>query len=56
METVAQDLLESMQFMVDHMVGNAEGKTLVVEVAAANDGLGIVEDQKPADVLMVGGE
>ncbi|CAA7614149.1 XRE family transcriptional regulator [Candidatus Terasakiella magnetica] len=33
MGTVAQDLLESMQFMVDHMEGNAEGKTHVVQVA-----------------------
>jgi putative transcriptional regulator len=33
MGTVGQDLLESMQFMVDHMEGKAEGKTHVVAVA-----------------------
>ena len=33
MGTVAQDLLDSMQFMVDHMEGKAESKTHVVEIA-----------------------
>ena len=33
MGTVGQDLLDSMQFMVDHMEGKVEGKTHVVEVA-----------------------
>jgi hypothetical protein len=33
MGTVAEDLLESMQFMVDHMEGKTEGKTHVVQVA-----------------------
>lgn len=33
MGTIAEDLLESMQFMVDHLEGKAEGKTHVVEVS-----------------------
>lgn len=33
MGTVAQDLLESMEFMVDHLEGKASGKAHEVEVA-----------------------
>jgi putative transcriptional regulator len=32
MGTVAEDLLESMQFMVDHLKGEVEGRTHLVDV------------------------
>ena len=57
MGTVAQDLLESMQFMVNHMEGNAEGKTHVVDVVAVSDGtLGKVGSLEPAEHCTAGGE